>query len=65
MLRKQMGLRQQRILEADERGIDAARGEENYARWNEAAWRRSRRHPVPQSKSKPSPRLPAAQPLAN
>jgi hypothetical protein len=32
---EQMGLRQQRILEADEHGIDAARGEENYVRWNE------------------------------
>jgi ATP-dependent helicase/nuclease subunit A len=31
-----MGLRQQRILEADERGIGAARGEENYERWNES-----------------------------
>jgi ATP-dependent helicase/nuclease subunit A len=31
---EQMGLRQQRILEADEHGIDAARGEETYVRWN-------------------------------
>jgi ATP-dependent helicase/nuclease subunit A len=33
---EQIGLRQQRILEADEHGVDADRGYQNHARWREA-----------------------------
>jgi ATP-dependent helicase/nuclease subunit A len=32
---EQIGLRQQRILESDEHGVDADRGYENYAHWRE------------------------------